>query len=306
VLDRAGKLTPGGLRAAIRHAVIEVNPEKARKQREKAAQQARVERWAEDSGNAGLAGRELPPADVLAADQRISWWARQLRKAGLDGDMDQLRAIAYMDIFLGRDSRRLAPAAGGENRHDGGPDDGGRGSDGPGSGPGDGGSGPQDPPDPGLPPTAGVLPVGFTGHINLTVPLSTQLGLADRPGGILKREIFRREIVRVNRRRRRLERADGLALGVGDAGVKIERKNGVRRIFADDLEETFFALDVNQLLVNARLDVDDDRILSAARRHGHDGFLHRLELPAAILSHDQIRLRNQRLTGKNGRECQQE
>jgi hypothetical protein len=34
-----------------------------------------VERWAQDSGNAALAGRELPPAEVLAADQRVTAWA---------------------------------------------------------------------------------------------------------------------------------------------------------------------------------------------------------------------------------------
>ncbi len=72
VLDRAGSLTPGGLRAAINRAVMEVAPDKARKRREEAAKQARVERWAEASGNAGLAGRELPPAQVLAADQRVT------------------------------------------------------------------------------------------------------------------------------------------------------------------------------------------------------------------------------------------
>ena len=59
---------------------------------------------AEPSGNAGLTGRELPPAEVLAADQRITWWARQLRKAGLDGGMDLLRARAFLDILLGIDS----------------------------------------------------------------------------------------------------------------------------------------------------------------------------------------------------------
>ena len=34
VLDRAGRLTPGGLRAAIARAVMEVAPEKARERRE--------------------------------------------------------------------------------------------------------------------------------------------------------------------------------------------------------------------------------------------------------------------------------
>ena len=69
VLGRAGRLTPGGLRAAIARAVMDVAPDKARKRREQAAERdARVQRWAEDSGNAALMGRELPPAEVLAAD----------------------------------------------------------------------------------------------------------------------------------------------------------------------------------------------------------------------------------------------
>ncbi|MGH3184566.1 MAG: DUF222 domain-containing protein, partial [Streptosporangiaceae bacterium] len=97
VLDRAGRLTPAGLRAAIARAVMEVAPEKARKRREEAARDARVERWAEDSGNAALMGRELPPAEVLAADQKITVWARQLKKAGLEGSIDELRARAYLD-----------------------------------------------------------------------------------------------------------------------------------------------------------------------------------------------------------------
>ena len=94
VLDRAGRLTPGGLRAAIARAVMEVAPEKARKRREVAEKFARVERWAEDSGNAALAGRELPPDEVFAADQRITAVAQELKKAGLEGGMDELRARA--------------------------------------------------------------------------------------------------------------------------------------------------------------------------------------------------------------------
>ena len=115
VLGRAGRLTPGGLRSAIARAVMQVAPEKARKRREDAARDARVQRWAEDSGNAALAGRELPPDEVLAADQRISWWARQLKKAGLAGSMDELRARAYLDLLLDKDSRPAAPADGTTN-----------------------------------------------------------------------------------------------------------------------------------------------------------------------------------------------
>ena len=56
VLGRAGRLTPAGLRAAIARAVMEVAPAKARARREAAARDARVQRWAEDSGKAGADG----------------------------------------------------------------------------------------------------------------------------------------------------------------------------------------------------------------------------------------------------------
>jgi hypothetical protein len=214
VLDRAGRLTPGGLRAAIARAVMQVAPDAARRRREEAAKDARVERWAEDSGNAALVGRELPPAEVLAADQRVTWWAKQLRTAGLDGTMDELRARAYLDLLLDTDSRPH-PAAG--TGHNGPPDNGadppgppGDGGSGPpgspgdggpsggdsgppgdgGSGPpGDGGSGPPGPagPDRRPPPggaRAGGVPAGFAGRINLTIPVATMIDLADRPGEV--------------------------------------------------------------------------------------------------------------------------
>jgi hypothetical protein len=112
VLGRAGRLTPGGLRSAAARAVMEVAPEKAKKRREDAAKDARVQRWAEDSGNAALMGRELPPDEVLAADQRITWWAGELRKAGLEGDMDVLRARAYLDLPAPRGAVPYRPRSG--------------------------------------------------------------------------------------------------------------------------------------------------------------------------------------------------
>jgi uncharacterized protein DUF222 len=149
ILGRAGRLTPGGLRSALARAVMEVAPKTAKERRESAAKAARVERWAEDSGNAALMGRELPPDEVLACDQRITAWAGELRKAGLEGGMDELRARAFLDLVLGKDSRprpdgAAAPAA---------------------SPAGDGGG-------------AG----GFAGRVTLTVPLGTVADLADRPG----------------------------------------------------------------------------------------------------------------------------
>src|SRR5439155_9848459 len=141
-----------GLRAAIARAVMEVAPGKARERREQAARDARVERWIQDSGNAALMGCELPPDQVLAADQRITARARELRAAGLDGDMDQLRARAYLDLLLGKDSRPRPV-------------------------------GPQ-PGTPGHGNTPGLAPAGFAGRVTLTVPLATVAGLADRPGDL--------------------------------------------------------------------------------------------------------------------------
>jgi hypothetical protein len=143
VLGRAHQLTPGGLRDAVAKAVMDAAPEKAKKRREDAAKDARVERWAEDSGNAALMGRELPPAEVLAADQRITAWAHELRAGGLDGDMDVLRARAYLDLLLGKDSRPRAE---------------------------------------GRPAQQDVAPGGFAVRGTLTVPLADLTGMADRPG----------------------------------------------------------------------------------------------------------------------------
>jgi hypothetical protein len=144
VLDRAARLTPAGLRAAIARAVIKVAPKKAKERRETAARNARVERWLQDTGNAALMGCELPPAEALAADEQITTRARELRTAGLEGDMDQLRARAYLDLLLGKDSR-----------------------------PGQDGAGTAAQP---------AAPAGFAGRVTLTVPLATLADLADRPG----------------------------------------------------------------------------------------------------------------------------
>jgi Domain of unknown function (DUF222) len=147
VLARAARLTPGALRAAIARAVIAAAPKKAKERRETAAKDARVERWLQDTGNAALMGCELPPAEALAADEQITARARELKQAGLEGDMDQLRARAFLDLLLGQDSR---PGQGGAAV--------------PAAGP------------------AGAAAGGFAGRITLTAPLATLAGLADRPG----------------------------------------------------------------------------------------------------------------------------
>ncbi len=169
LLGQARKLSPSALRRAAALAAGQVNPEKAKQAREHGARNARVERWREDSGNAGLAGRELPAAQVLAMDQRITWWARELKGAGVEGGMDLLRARAFTDLLLDQDSRPAGsrgtcPRGTGAD-HPAGP------YRAPGSAAGPVSSG-----------YAGGIPAGFAGRNHLTIPLPSLLGLADRPG----------------------------------------------------------------------------------------------------------------------------
>jgi hypothetical protein len=147
--------TYGQLRDRLARAIIEVNPQAAIRRREEAARTRRVEVRAEDSGNAMIAGRELPPAAVLAASQLLTARARQLRKAGLTGGMDELRVLAYLEKLGVLDPLRAEP-------------------------PGPQPPGPQPPGSPGQ--SLGTGPAGFAARVNLTLPLATLLGLAERPG----------------------------------------------------------------------------------------------------------------------------
>ncbi|HEX6525372.1 MAG TPA: DUF222 domain-containing protein [Streptosporangiaceae bacterium] len=165
------------IRDRIARAVIEVNPDAARRRREDAAQECRIEVRAEESGNAMIAGRELPPVAVLRMDQLINARAKAFKRAGVDGDMDTLRVLAFMERFgeadpLGDLAKTATPppaggrggASGGDEtsgedrgageraarRDDPGPGDPGPGDPGPGdSGPGDSGSGGPGPGDSG-------------------------------------------------------------------------------------------------------------------------------------------------------------
>ena len=101
VIGQAPGQTTGQLRAATRRAVLAADPGAARRRREAAQREARVEVWDEPAGTAALAGRDLPPAEVLAADRHISSVARRLRAAGVVGTLDQLRACAYTGLLAG-------------------------------------------------------------------------------------------------------------------------------------------------------------------------------------------------------------
>ena len=95
VLDRAPGQTSGQLRASTRRAVLAADPAAARERKEQAQRDARVEKWDEHAGTAALAGRDLPPAQVLAADHNLSGTSQPTgqRRRGTTRRVDQRRQI---------------------------------------------------------------------------------------------------------------------------------------------------------------------------------------------------------------------
>ena len=170
LLPLAGTLTTGQLRHALRTLIHLFDPDAVRTRQHKARDQARVEAWQETSGNHALAGRELDPADALAASQRITAIARRLHAAGADGTLDQLRAAVFTALLNGRDPDTLLPQAHPAIPQVTGPD---------------GSESAADPARPaggtGTGPAPGSL-AALGGSVHLTVPASTWLGLTDLPG----------------------------------------------------------------------------------------------------------------------------
>ena len=182
LLDQAGGWTTGQLRAALRRAVLAFDPDAARRRREAARKDAEVQVWEEPSGNAALAGRELPPADVLAADARLTALARWLKGHGAAGTIAQLRAAAYLAL-LGRPVSSLLPGA---RNGSGNPTSAGRSVDADTRGGGEAGTveaGTSVEADADSDTTSGSWPQ-LAGTINLTLPMTTWAGLAKTPGEV--------------------------------------------------------------------------------------------------------------------------
>src|SRR6266545_723893 len=146
VLPGAGGKTPAQLRAALRRAVISVDPDAAERRREAAERRAKVGLYGDEEGTATLSGQNLPGAHAAAAMARISALARAMKASGASGGIDLLRAQVYIGLLLG--TLPLIPPA-----EDDPPDPP---SEGPPSGPGPSGPwGPGHPVDPDDPSGAG-------------------------------------------------------------------------------------------------------------------------------------------------------
>jgi hypothetical protein len=210
--DLAGK-TPGQIGKLAAQAVATIDPEGTAKRREQAERDdARVRLWREHSGTSALAAYGLPTDAALAANANIEQRAGIYKTSGAfpGTSMDQLRVLAFCDIINGISADdRIAqaqaevqtgqPEASVDNppSDDTPADDSSAGED-PAVRPtcGDGGAGAPgrdgnddlgDGPDGGDSGGRAARPSSRSGPAlsarpNLTLPLITLLGLAERPG----------------------------------------------------------------------------------------------------------------------------
>jgi hypothetical protein len=156
IIGKAPELTSGQLRALVRRAVLSADPKAARRRKEAALRDARVEMFPETSGTAALAGRDLPPAAVLAADKHLTALAQAMKAAGRPGTLDILRAWAYLHLLSGKPAAGLISASQ-QNATPGGPAAGTRGDSADGAPDGPAGGAPDEPAG-GAPGTAGGGP----------------------------------------------------------------------------------------------------------------------------------------------------
>src|SRR3984957_6146552 len=113
VLPDAASLTTAQIRGRLRRLVLAFDPGAAARRKTTAAAGTDVVVWTENSGNAALAGRELPEADVLAADRRLTALARWLAARGAEGSLGQLRSAAFLTVVRGAALPTLLPAPAG-------------------------------------------------------------------------------------------------------------------------------------------------------------------------------------------------
>jgi hypothetical protein len=182
ILDELVGKTPGQIGKLAARVVCTIDPDGARKRRERAErEEARVRFWRENGGGCALAAYGLPTDAALAANANVNQRAHEYKKAKVNSGarMDELRVLAFLDLINGVSAAaRITQAQSQAEAED--QDGGGPGnrpdadSDSSGEGGGDRGAGTAaDTEDagPSLPVTA-----------NLTIPLATLLDLAECPG----------------------------------------------------------------------------------------------------------------------------
>jgi hypothetical protein len=167
--------TYGQVAKLAAQAALTVDPESATRRREEAERnRCRVQLSREESGAAALSGRDLPTDQTLAAHANVCARAQEYQESGAfpdDTRMDQYRAAAYLDLLNGiTPETRIASGQIGAvtGTVPAGPD-GGSGDTGPGGSPDS--------------PAGSGSGLALAPRLaDLVVPLTTLLGLAERPG----------------------------------------------------------------------------------------------------------------------------
>ena len=167
--EAAQSKTYGELRRAATKLVLKLDPEAVRKRKEQARREARVRSFREESGNAGITGREMPSVEVLASMQHVEEHARALRDAGVPGTWEELKVRATLDLLQERDSRLTLSEPSASHRTDGAE--------------GAGGPGPQDDSSGNSRPAAGEGP-SIGAMITITVPHTALAGDSGPPGDV--------------------------------------------------------------------------------------------------------------------------
>jgi Domain of unknown function (DUF222) len=101
VVPAAAGQTTSQLRAAVRRAVLAIDPDGAEQRRRDTERTARISLYPGEEGTASLTGSCLPGLQAAAAMARITAIARALKSSGAHGGIDLLRAHVYLGLLLG-------------------------------------------------------------------------------------------------------------------------------------------------------------------------------------------------------------
>ena len=111
MLPAAGGQTTGMLRAALRRAVLAVDPAGAEARRKEAERRARVVLYPDQDQTATLAGQRMPVIHAAAAMARIKAMARARQADGDAGPLDLICAQIYLALLLGTPTQIPPPDA---------------------------------------------------------------------------------------------------------------------------------------------------------------------------------------------------
>ena len=98
------------MRAALRRAVISVDPDAAERRRKDAERRAKVGLYGDEEGTATLSGQNLPGAHAAAAMARISALARAMKASGAPAAASTCFAPRSISACCSAPSRLIPPA----------------------------------------------------------------------------------------------------------------------------------------------------------------------------------------------------